>query len=345
MAKPFFGLDIGTSSIKIVQLVKEGSLIKLVALGSASTPVRGLSSESELDHRTIAEIILKLIQDSKVTTQYVVTALPESQVFTRVIEMPVLSEQEVASAIKWEAEQYIPLPLTEVTLDYQILSTPKDNTPESKMEVLLVAAPSLLIKKYTTVLEMANLIPLSLETEIISLSRSLVGTVSESLTTMLINIGAATTDIAIVRNGLIVFTRSVATGGIALTRAIASELNLDLTQAEEYKKSYGLDQSKLQGKIVSALKPIFDVIANEIKRALNFYITKWPNSPIKRVVLAGGSAKLPGLVQYFAENLGLEVQTGDPWISIAKDERLNKILTEEGPMYSAAVGLALKDLV
>ena len=83
---------------------------------------------------------------------------------------------------------------------------------------------------------------------------------------------------------------------------------------------------------------------NEIKRALNFYITKWPNSPIKRVVLAGGSAKLPGIVQYFAENIGLEVQTGYPWLNIIRDERLNKVLVYEGPMYSAAVGLALKDL-
>ena len=125
MAKPFFGLDIGTSSIKVVQIATQGKINKLVALGSVTTPIHGLVSESELDHKTISEIISKLIKDSGITTNYVVTALPEVQVFTRVIEMPILSEQEVASAIKWEAEQYIPLPLPEVMLDYQILNIPK----------------------------------------------------------------------------------------------------------------------------------------------------------------------------------------------------------------------------
>lgn len=344
MAKPFFGLDIGTSSIKVVQLVKDGKLNKLAAIGSATTPLRGLASESELDHRTMAEIIKKLVQDSKITSDSVVTALPEAQVFTRVIEMPALSDQEVASAIKWEAEQYIPLPLSEVTLDYQILHMPKEKTPEAKMDVLLVASPTILINKYLRVLEMAELSPLALETEIIAISRTLVGNVSNSPTTILINIGASTTDIAIVQEGLIIFTRSIATGGTALTRAIATELGLEMTQAEEYKKSYGLDKSRLQGKIVLALKPIFDVIVNEIKRALNFYSSRWPSMPIKRVVLTGGTARLPGIVIYLAESLGLEVQICDPWFSITKDERIAQILTEEAPTYAAAVGLALKNL-
>lgn len=344
MVKPFFGLDIGTSSIKAVQLVKEGRITKLVAIGSAVTPIRGLASESELDHRTMAETIKKLVHDSKITTDLVVTALPEAQVFTRVIEMPALSDQEVSSAIKWEAEQYIPLPLSEVTLDYQVLHAPKERTPEAKMDVLLVASPTILINKYLRVLDMADLIPSGLETEIIAISRAIVVSSPNPPTTMLVNIGASTTDIAIIQEGLIIFTRSVATGGAALTRAIATELGLELSQAEEYKKSYGLDQSRLQGKVVLALKPIFDVIVNEIRRALNFYNSRWPNTPIKRVVLSGGTARLPGIVIYLAESLGLELQICDPWFSISKDERIAEVLTEEAPTYAAAVGLALKNL-
>jgi len=117
-----------------------------------------------------------------------------------------------------------------------------------------------------------------------------------------------------------------------------------MTQAEEYKKSYGLDKSRLQGKIVLALKPIFDVIVNEIKRALNFYSSRWSNMPIKRIVLTGGTARLPGIVIYLAESLGLEVQICNPWLSITKDERIAQILAEEAPTYAAAVGLALKNL-
>jgi type IV pilus assembly protein PilM len=160
--------------------------------------------------------------------------------------MPVLSDDELASAIKWEAEQYVPIPLTEVTLDWQVIFRPKTPAPDSKMEVFLVAAPMKVVNKYLKILKMANLRPIAVETDIIAIARSLVGNNPYSPTTLIVNIGASTTDLSIVRVGAIAFTRSIATGGTAFARSIAQDLGFELPQAEEYKKTYGLDETKLE---------------------------------------------------------------------------------------------------
>lgn len=344
--KPHFGLDIGTSNLKVVQLAQSGKNFKLLSFGSIPTPVKSLLSESTFDVEALVEAIKKLVRDAKISIPFVATALPEAQIFTRVIEMPYLSENELSSAIKWEAEQYVPVPLTDVSLDYQVLSYPAERVAGAKMEVLLVAAPNVIIEKYVRVLTMAGLKPVAIETEIIAVARSLVGNNPYSPTTLIVNIGSATTDLSIVRAGSIAFTRSIATAGTALSRAISSDLSLEMSQAEEYKRSYGLDETKLEGKVAAALKPVFEVVLTEVKRALSSYQSKRPDDPVKRLVLCGGTAKMPGVVVYLAEALGVEVQIGDPWFNIEKDEKVKNEaarLSEEGPLFAAAVGLALRD--
>lgn len=340
----FFGLDIGSYTIKIVQLAKSGNKYRLLSYGMVPTPRRGMYSDSDIDLQSVSEALKKLRNDTRIATDQVVIALPESHIFTRVIEMPALSDEELASAIKWEAEQYVPIPLTEVTLDWQVISRPKTPTPESKMEILLVASPTKVISKYLKILQMADLRAVSVETEIIAIARSLVGNNPYSPTTLIVNIGAATTDLSIVRVGSIAFTRSIATGGTSLARSIAQDLGFELPQAEEYKKTYGLDETKLEGKVMQAMKPVFEIIVNEIKRALVYYQERKPDDSVKRVVLSGGSAKLPGMAVYLASVLGLEVQVGDPWFNIEKDQKIATALAEDAPFYSVAVGLALKEV-
>lgn len=336
------GLDIGSHTLKLVELSKKDKGYYLLAVGVAPTPPKGLASDAQPDLETLAVSIKKLVLDSRASSRQVNTSLPESQIFSRVIEMPPLTETELASAIKWEAEQYIPMPLAEVKMDFAILSSPKKGE-EGKMEVLLVAAPLTLIEKYKKILEMAGLTPASLEPEIIAVSRSLVG---ESKTpTLIINLGAATTDLSIVRNGVLTFTRSIASGGEALARAVAKEMGFELSQAEEYKRTYGLEEDKLEGKILSAVKPIFDTVIEEIKRALAFYQGKYPEEPIKIVSLCGGTAKLPGLVVYLAQNLGIETQIGNPWVAVGRDPKVFPKIDEEGPIFAVAVGLAQKEIV
>lgn len=334
------GLDIGSHSIKLIELAREGDQVALVAAGSMPTPQKALTSSLQADTESLAVAIKQLIQSTGTKTRTVNLALPESKVFTRVIEVPQLSPRELTSAIKWEAEQYIPLPLDQVNVDFTVLQDGK-NTQTNKMEVLLVAAPKALVDKYVSIMELAELNAVSAETEIIATSRAVGRSLPNVRTVMIVSLGALSTDIAILRSGILMFTRSVSTGGEALTRAIAQNLDFNLTQAEEYKRAYGLQQDKLEGKIIAAAKPIMDTILQEIKRAMAFYSEKYKEEHVDTVILSGGTARLPGMVIYMAQALNCEVQLANPWVGIAKDARFN-VLNTEGANFSIAVGLALR---
>jgi type IV pilus assembly protein PilM len=341
-AQDFFGLDVGTSSIKAVQVKREGIVSKLVTAGYIVAPIKKVLSESAVDQESIASAISKLISSLKISTSNVVSALPESQIFTRVIEMPILNDRELASAIKWEAEQYIPVPLTEVNLAWQVLSRPVKVEAGAKMEVLLIAAPKVLVEKHVKILKMAGLNPVGLETEVVAAVRALVDKASP--TTVVISIGAYTTDICIARMGILSSTRSIATGGEALTKAIAEDLGFDQAQAEEYKKTYGLLENELEGKIMATIKPVFEVIVGEIKKAILAYESKKSGDQVKRVILSGGGGKLPGAIEYLVSEFGLEVQLGDPWFFLEKGPYISKQLLEDRPLFAIATGLALRKI-
>ncbi len=341
--KVFFGLDIGDSSIKLVHLQKENQTSKLIAYGVAPTPGNGMSSEADFDKDAIVEIIKRLVKETRVNTNQVVVSLPESQIFTRVIEMPPMSDKELPTAIQFESEQYIPRPLNEVSLRWQIL-TKGDKEKNTKTEILLVAAPLTIIDKYTNILRKADLKPIAMETDMLAQARSLVGNNPYSPTTMIISTGSTSTDLSIIRGGMVSFTRSIASGGNVLTRAIASDLGIAFDQADQYKKMYGLVEDQLEGKVMSAIKPTFELIINEIKKAVGFYQSRNTNDQVKRVVLSGGTAKLPGFLIFLANALGIEAQIGDPWFNIKKDPSIEAQLGEDAPVYSVAVGLALKEL-
>jgi len=339
--KSTLGLDIGSHSIKAVEISREGKDFILLAAGSALTPPDSLTSAVPADQEALASAIKKLLRDTGVKSRSVNIAIPESQVFTRVIDMPQLSPRELSSAISWEAEQYIPLPLDQVNVDFTVLRDSKE-TGTGKMEVLLVASPKALLDKYLTILELAEVAPDCAETEIIAASRALVRSVPTVKTVMVVSLGAQTTDIAIIRNGVLSFTRSMSAGGEAFSRALVSSLDFNPSQAEEYKKAYGLEEDKLEGKIVAAVKPVIDTIVSEVKRAIAFYQEKYKGERVETILLSGGTAKLPGMVVYIAENIGIETQRANPWVGIRRDRRFS-VLDAQGPVFSVAVGLALRD--
>lgn len=334
------GLDIGSHSIKLIEIGRQKQEAVLVAGGAAPTPPKALSGAAPEDIEGVAGVVKKLWKDTGAKTKNVNIALPESQVFTRVIEVPELSPRELTSAIKWEAEQYIPMPLDQVTVDFTILRDAKE-TGTNKMEVLLVASPKTLVEKYVTILEYADLIPVAVETEIIAASRALIRSAASVRTVMIVSLGAQTTDLAIARNGMLAFTRSISAGGEALSRAVAQSFGFEIAQAEEFKKTYGLEKDKLEGKIVAATRPIMDTIVAEMKRAIAFYQEKYKGEQIGVVILSGGTARVPGMVVYMAETLGIEVQLANPWLGIVRDARF-RVLEAEGPMFSVAVGLAFR---
>lgn len=334
------GLDIGSHSIKLIEVSKERDAATLLTAGSIPTPPKALISNLQADAEAIAVAIKKLLHDTGSKSRSVNIALPESQVFTRVIEVPPLSQRELTSAIKWEAEQYIPLPLDQVNIDFSILREAKETT-SGKMEVLLVAAPKALLDKYVNILDLADVNIQGVETEIISASRSLVRSAANLKTVMIVSLGNQTTDLAILRGGVLGFTRSISAGGEALSRALVQGLGFERNQAEEFKKAYGLERNKLEGKIVAAVKPIMDTIIGEMKRAVAYYQEKYKDDRVEAIILSGGTARIPGMVVYIAEAIGIEAQLANPWVGIRRDPRF-AVLDNEGPTFSVAVGLALR---
>jgi len=335
------GIDIGSHSVKLIELSKDGTAFTLLAAGSMPTPLKTQSSNLLIDEQALGHLLKQLVKETGAKSREVAVALPEAQVFTRVIEMPALSTQELASAIRWEAEQYIPLPLDQVNMDYTVVSDGKD-TVGGKMEILLVAAPKALTDRYMAILEMAELLPISAETDIIASCRALIRSVPNVSNTMIVSFGGQTTDVAIMRHGVICFTRSMSAGGDALTRAIAQSLEFSMLQAEAYKKTYGLEKKILEGKLFEVEKPVMETIIGELKRAIGYFEEKYKGEHIGVIILTGGNAKLPGLVAYMAETLGIESQVANPWLGIKKDGRF-AVLNNEGPLFSVAVGLALRD--
>lgn len=336
-----FGLDIGSRQIKLVQLSPAaGGKFNLSAMARVPAPGPG-GNELETNDAKV-EAIKKVVKDSQCGSRQVIINLPESQVYTRVIEMPKMSEQEMAEAIRWQAEQYIPVPLPDVVLKHQVLSGAQEEGDADKVNVLLVAAPNLLLNNYVSLLARAGLETIAIETEILAVARALVGADPFSPTTFLVHMGAEMTTMSIISRGNLALTQSISTGGQAISRAVASGLGLEMNQAEEYKQSYGLDETKLEGKVQNAIKPMVDLISSEIKKVLAFYETHGFKEPVKRMVLSGGTALMPGMVSYISANVNVEVQIGNPFLSINLTDKQRLEVGENGCLYAAAVGLAQK---
>lgn len=343
MAQKPFGLDIGTHSMKAVWLSEEKNRFMLKSVIATSTPPKGMTSESPLDLQDLSQAIHNMVTSAKITTPYVNIAFPETHVYTRVIEMPLLSDKELASAMFWEAEQHIPVPLETITLDWKVLKKPE--AADSKMQVLLVGAPTALIKKYQKVLSNAGFNIVSIETEILSIIRALTYSANSDFhfpNSIILNIGAISTSLAIIKDGIIIFTYSVPIGGIAIDRALSTDFGFSIQQAEEYKKQYGLSEKEFGGKISKTAQPILMSIVTEAKKAQAFYMEKYKDdTPIQQILITGGTAKLPGIDLFFAQNCSIETITADPW-KILINQELPEQIRNNSSSFATSIGLAMR---
>lgn len=337
-----FGLDIGATSIKALSLKKSGSSFAIESLGIGVAPAKGILSESPEDLKNFAESVKKVITSANIKQKEVNLALPESQVFTKIIEMPSLSEKELAAALKYEMEQYVPLPLDQVRTDWQVLSA---NSSSSKTtRILLVAAPNTLIQKYESVMDQIGLIPVTIETEMLSVHRSLFPLVNTPNPNMIVHMGATTTNIAVVQNGEIVMVFTVDKGGIAITRAVSLDLGIDLTQADAYKKAYGLNKEAFEGKIGKSLFPILESILGDIRKTLLLFKDKNHDEQVTQIILSGGSAQLPGIDIYFTNQLNIQVVLGNTF-ALYDIKNIPPQIASESLSFNVVAGLALKSEV
>lgn len=341
MALPaFFGLDFGNHSIKIVQVKDPEKAPKLVSYGSSPTPFGVIRSENEEHQKQLAASAKELVKSLRIKTNKCVVALPEASIFTRLVTMPQMKEEEMESAIYWEAKQYIPGDIEQVQLDWmEVGETLVGDVTQKK--ILIVAAPKTLVQLYIKVVELAGFETLALETEAIANVRALSNATSNA-NAIILDFGADSTDLNVMSKGNLLFSQTLSTGSDALTKAIMQDYSFTQDQAEEYKRTYGIDETQLEGKIANTLKPVMNMIVEEAARALSFYRTHSAEEAPQQVVLVGDGAKLPGLAVYMTRTLGVEAVIGNPWNNIDLGDRFAQELASGAPGYSVAVGLALK---
>lgn len=342
MKEKSFGLDIGTTFVRAVLLKKDGNSYAIESLGIGPAPEKGMLGSSDADLKFATDAISQVIKSANISTKNVVISLPENHVYTKIIEMPELSEKELAAALRYEMEQYIPLPLDQVRTDWQVLnSKQKDKKTTS---VLIVAAPINLLSRYEKVLTAIGLVPISIETEMISVQRAIYPLVNNAAPSVIVHMGANTTNIAIMKNGVIAMVINVDKGGHAITRAIANDLGIDIAQAEEYKKVYGLNKEAFEGKIGKSLFPIVESIAGDIKNAILLYKEKNQNEPVQQIVLSGGTALLPGIDVYFTNLLNVQVVLGNPF-QVFDIKNIPDEVSSQSVSFNVVVGLALKNVL
>jgi type IV pilus assembly protein PilM len=333
------GIDVGSYAIKLAE-VKTGGGGGVQKLASAYNPVgQSLPSDQAMVNK-LAETLKQLFTEQKARGKPVHVALPESLAYTTVISMPNLSDAELASSIHWEAEQHIPVPISEINLEYEVLYKPKKGEVGEKMRVLLVGARKDIVNQYVKLFQLAGVEIVGLETVLLGTYRSLAAYYKDGQTALLVHMGALSTDMVVVENKEIVLTYSVQTGGLALTRAIEKGLELPPAQAEEYKRAYGLDGNQLEGKVRQVLLPVLNILVAEIRKAIQYYQTEHMLVPVRAIILSGGSVYLPGIAPYFAEIFGMEVGLANPLETIPAQRGLTP--PADVATYTAAIGVAMR---
>lgn len=336
----YFGLDLGSSSIKIAQLRELHGNPSLVTYGDIEVASNLLSSDSEIDQNRVSELIKQLAQDAKVTTKNVVASLSASQSYTAIIRTPKLSHSELAESIKFQADKVIPMAMDQVKLDWAVVG----EVPETdEVDVLLVAAPNNTANKYLNIIQKAGLELLALEINPIAQSRSLIGPADKPKCIIIVDIGSVASDIAILSNTVPQLVRSVAIGSKALNRVVSQNLGIDAGQADQFIKKFGMDQTKIEGQVFKTLKPVVDHLVEEINKSITFFQEKNPTQRVEKIILTGGTTALPGLPLYLANATGLTIEVGNPWQNISYPKELESSLAGLSLSYATAIGLAMRN--
>jgi len=334
------GLDLGTTSFKLVELEKtrQGFLVKHI--GIAPNPLGEVQVAVRDQRLRLAETIKKLVSETKTKENRVRINLAENQSFTRIIFLPVMSDAELASAMNWEAEEHIPISLADVQIDWSVISRPPKGAGGANMTVLLIAAKKQAVNQLIGLIAETGLELVGVETTLTAAVRALVKPADPA--TLLIQIGALSTDFAVSAVGEVRLVHSLAVAGATLTRAVARDLGLAVPQAESYKRTYGLNSKLLEGKVKNSLMTVFQSILDEAKKVINSFESGSKGLKIDRVLLSGGTALMPEIVPAAAQSLNLsEVQLADPFTDCLPEK--NVTIPAEKSVYTVAAGLAKSD--
>jgi type IV pilus assembly protein PilM len=340
------GIDIGTVAIKIAHLKRSGEVLTLENYGILETREylgRGnaaiQTSSLKIVEKDATALISTLVREIGAPTLFAVASIPMFGIFTVVIEIPLVSPEETGKLLSFQARQYIPVPLEQVSLDWVKIAEFEHQRDVKYQRLLITAIPLSIVKSYQSIFKAAGLKLLGLETEMQALMRSLLG--PNDPATLILDIGAESSSIAVVERGVVKQAGQSDYGGASLTQAIARNLGISLWRAEELKRRRGLLGGLGEYDLSTSLAPFLDVIIQECGRVKLAY-EKTGGSPIERLMPIGGGANLPGLAAYLTSQTGLKVQTPYPFAQVHYPTAVEPLMKSLSNELSVAVGLAKK---
>ncbi|HWP83941.1 MAG TPA: type IV pilus assembly protein PilM [Terriglobia bacterium] len=336
------GLDIGSSAVKAVELKRRGRELEVIRLGMETLAPEIVVDGAIVDTGQVSNTISRIFAEGKIKTKNVATSVSGHSVIVKKLALEPMTEEDLEGAIQMEAAQHIPFDITEVNLDYQILETPADSPT---MDVLLVAVKKDKILNYTNVVTLAGKTPTIVDVDAFALQNVYEYNYDPpaDLTVALLNLGASVMNINIVKGTVPLFTRDVSVGGNQYTDTLQKELDLGFEEAETLKTGVTLpgisDEARLP-----VLKSVSEIIVLEIQRTFDFFRATASGEQIRKIYVAGGSARVYGLMELLQQELGLPVEQLDPFRRIKYDTTgaMGELVSSNPPRLAVAVGLALR---
>jgi len=350
------GIDIGSSAIKVVEIKKRKGKAVLetygaIALGSYADTDIGRTTNLPLEK--VVEALKEVLKQSGVTTTSSAFSIPVQSSLVFTISLPTqVKESEISSIVPTEARKYIPLPITEVSLDYFILpqkesSFEEVNNPDlppvlpEKTEVLVVAIQNDAVSKFRSIVSQCSLEAGFFEIEIFSSIRA--NFEHELSLVLLMDFGASSTKLSLVEFGMVKNHHTINRGGADISSSISKSLDVSFPKAEEMKKEFGLFENPAEKRLADIIKIHIDYIFSETNNVLLGYEKKY-NRTISKVIFTGGGALLKGLKEVASNNFRAEIEIGHPFSKVGAPEFLGKVLETTGPEFAVALGLALRKL-
>ena len=352
MARGLVGLDIGSHSIKVMELKEgRGGAWKLQKFGLHKLPAEAIVDGAIMNSAAVVEGIRDLMARHKIKAREVATAVSGHSVIIKKITLPLMTDDELSESIQWEAEQYIPFSVNDVNLDTQIVSRSEET---GQMEVLLVAAKKDIIQEYTSVISEAGLKPLIVDVACFAIENSFEANdeAMSSEVVALVNIGASLVTINVLNNGVTAFTRDINMGGNQFTEEIQKQLNVSYEEAEALKlggnvsTSQSTTEAVVPQEVGAILRSTSEALAIEIQRSIDFYLATAAGLTLSKVILSGGTAKVPSLKDALESTLNTKVELADPFrkLTFNPKEFDPDYLRDIGPISSVVAGLAMRRL-
>jgi type IV pilus assembly protein PilM len=344
-SKSVVGLDIGSSSVKAVELKVSGKSFKVVAFATEAVPPDSIVDGAIIDGAAVADAIKRLFDRKQFKTKDVAASLSGNAVIVKKINLPVMTEAELGESIFWEAEQYIPFDIQDVNLDYQILNPGTGPDANGTMEVLLVAAKKEKIADYTGVISQAGRTPVVVDVDAFALQNAYevnYGLQADKVV-VLLNAGASAININILVGDQSVFTRDISTGGNAYTEAVQKELNLPFDSAELAKRGQAVEGVSPED-VKPVLQAMNENVLIEIQKTFDFFKATAASDRIDVIVLSGGASRVDGFSEALQERFGTAVESFDPFRKISFDPAKFGVTDAPNvvPCAAVAVGLALR---